>query len=386
MLLIRKPSHLLLPLFLGFGVAVAAGKPDPATEANRRPRKVVHHWQAPSLPTPTVVLRGRVIDPIGRGVAGATVRGGAAPCRTDADGSFAVRIASRHQTDLRIESTDGRATTRRVLSGSHPIVLVHRGDAPGRVAAPPCDPANAPHGGQGMVRDARGELVVTVCETGVSVVADPTGNYRIPVPAVEFHLCARDAAGQAVLSAAIAPPRPDQRWMPLPDLRLGAAQRVHGTLRDAAGRPVPGGSLVVRGSGVERRVRTATDGAFVVAGLLPGRFTISALPHDGQVGCAEVFDVVPGSPRDLELQLRPNRPITLTVADPTDAPHVGVMVTATTPGCDPVSGLTDASGQVRLDGLPEGELAFEVHRRGGSDWVPLQVVRYDAAGRSLTVQ
>lgn len=419
-----KPSYPLLVLFLGFAIAVA-NRPgvgaidsrspvtDPGQESASDAGRLVtdngggdgnavaagddvaHRWDGGAQAI--VTIHGRVIDELGRPVADAVVDEARSGQTTSADeaGRFRLPAAEGRPAELSVEA-DGRSGSVEIAAANLPVTVVLRPARPWVVPAP--SSTALLQGGRGLLKGGSGPLFVTVCETGVSVCADPTGNYQLPVPASPFHLYAYDGAGHVARSEEIAPPRKEQRWMPLPDLRLGPGWAVTGFVKRSGGDAAPGVDVLVRANGAVRRTRTGPGGGFEIDGLLPGRHVIELLPHDGEVGLSEEFDLLAELPSSLELSLRAEQPFECTVIDEQGEPRAGVHVVATESGYSWSSACSDAEGRVRIRGLGGRDLGFaaycaaEGEGAGGatasaaSAWRPLDVVSFDRAARQLVVR
>ena len=97
-----------------------------------------------------------------------------------------------------------------------------------------------------------------------------------------------------------------------------------------------------------------------------------------------------GVPVDLELALRPERPLELTVVDESGAAQAGVLVEVTEVGHTWSLGTTSSTGKVVARGLGDGECAFAVYAGpiplAEPAWQALEVVRFDRQEAQLIVR
>jgi hypothetical protein len=125
------------------------------------------------------------------------------------------------------------------------------------------------------------------------------------------------------------------------ELELPAAVRIEGRLVDEAGRPIPGGAVVARPAkesrGRPEAADVAEDGTFVLGGLSPGLWNVSAR--------ADGF--APASREALKIEAEGStEPLVLTLER-----GLEVTVRVTLAGGAPVEGAT--ATLVALDGTPE---------------------------------
>lgn len=104
------------------------------------------------------------------------------------------------------------------------------------------------------------------------------------------------------------------------DFELDVAGAIHGELRDADGKPVPGAAVFVRdasGQLLERIsfVTTGSDGGFKYGGIAPGSYTVSARSDAGATDGATEVTVAAGKTADLELELGPGTVLEVSVVD-----------------------------------------------------------------------
>lgn len=410
----NRPSYLLLIVLMFFAALVAlpilpsgglAG--DGSSGKETVPPEPVVLRMAGRPPKGTVELTGKVIDVVGWPLVGAQVSVDdtmatapaaampTAPANTDGDGRFTLRVAENESVPLTVKARGGmQGHAVGVLpaeNGADSVVVVAELPLPrSRVRAGDPGSASGNLAGEGLVEDEDGEpvsgAVVTVVETGVSVRAGEHGRYRIPLPVpsgsvgASFQLIARDHAGR-VVQAKVEHTRQRDGLRPLPTLRLSPGHRVTGFVKDGAGNPAVGAGLVLSGQGQVRRVVTGGDGEFGIRGLLTGEYQLSALPHKGWVGFRHQL-LVEGANRDVELQLRPERPLTILVQDQAGEPQSGVHLLVHEAGYCSAHGRSDARGRVILRGLGDGQLTFTVYEGAGQE---LEILRYDADEQRLVV-
>ena len=138
-----------------------------------------------TLATPTGTVRGRIVAPDGRPLAGVQVRAGDATATTDADGRFELTGVPVGTAEIVIEAQapyQARRATVQVGAGTAAEVAL--GDVPVERALPP---------GQirGVVRTLAGKPVaatVVVEPLGVTVEAGDDGAFRIDVPPGKYEV------------------------------------------------------------------------------------------------------------------------------------------------------------------------------------------------------
>jgi hypothetical protein len=392
----NRPSYLLVIVLLLF-VALVAIPMVPSVDSgggvSNAPEPVVLQMEGPP-PKGTVELQGRVIDVLGWPLAGAEVRAGRTRSATsDDDGRFRLRVVENESVPLTVAArggAHGRAPA--VLPQEDSVVVVVEPQLPWveDTEADKKEKEKASLAGEGLVQDEdrrpAAHAVVTVVETGASVKADENGRYRIPlpVPSAEgevFHLIARDHSGR-VIRTKVEHTKQQQGLRPLPTLQVTTGHQVTGFIKDGSGNAASGAGLVLSGQGQVRRVVTGGDGEFGISGLLAGEYELSTLPHKGWVGSKQEL-AVGSEAQDVELQLRPERPLTIMIQNQAGEPQADVHLVATETGYRSVHGRSDARGRVFLRGLGNGQLTFSAHRGRGQE---LEILRYDAGERRLTIR
>jgi len=390
-----RPSYLLVIVLLFFAALVAlpvGPSSDSSGGGAKHPGPVILQMGGPP-PQGTVELSGKVVDVVGWPLAGAEVSSGKTDAATtDDDGRFRLRVAENESVPLAVAARGGmQGRVPAVLPEEDAVVLVAEPPLPGSEArSSDQDPVGEKLAGEGLVEDEDGDpvayAVVTVVETGASVRASEQGRYRIalPVPSAEdvaaFHLIARDHNGR-VVRAKVEHTQQQSGLRPLPTLQVTTGHQVSGFLKDGSGKPANGAGLVLSGQGQVRRVVTGGDGEFGIRGLLAGEYELSTLPHKGWVGSKRELSVG-GDAQDVELQLRPERPLTIVVQNQAGEPQAGVHLVVCETGYRTAQGRTDARGRVILRGLGDGELTFTAHRDPDQE---LEILRYDAGEQRLIV-
>lgn len=370
---LNRPSLPLLFLIAGFVVygyqqraARSAGGAQPVSpgvsgeQTTQGP--IVHTWQqqAPAAPL-RAALRGRVVDLLGHGVAGVEVSDpmAGAAAQTGSDGRFELEVMRGKQVRLLARAGDGRQASLWTHAGQDPVLLLRPA---ARRAAEDSALAGPLHLGEGVVQGAEGRVLVTVAETGVQAAAEEGGRFEIPVPTHPFTLIAHDESGRVARSAQIAPPGAHQARMPLERLDLKPGLKLVGTLRRPDGAPAPDAALELEGPGPRRQLRTSESGFFTADGLLPGVYQVTALPTEGLVGVGQGVELAAGAVADLEMQLRPERPLELQVVDGSGLPLPDVLIEAGEVGYLSSQGRSDGDGRVVLRGLSDGEIRFRAFR------------------------
>ncbi|MEV5872932.1 DHA2 family efflux MFS transporter permease subunit [Streptomyces sp. NPDC052101] len=232
-------------------------------------------------------------------------------------------------------------------------------------AGPPADrfepePGASRYGVRGRVLDGAGgpvpQAVITLIDMGGRqlgrAVSGADGAYALAVT----------GPGTYVLIGAAGSRQPQAVTVPVGeepvecDFTLGGTVALTGSVRDAAdGHPLPGALLVatdVRGE-VVARGSSAADGAFVLADLVPGGYTL-VVNAPGHRPAALAVDVVPGAADSCEIRLEPGARlhgvVSTATGDPLDEAKVtlldsaGNVVGTTITGRDGAYGFTDLDG------------------------------------------
>lgn len=171
---------------------------------------------------------------------------------------------------------------------------------------------------------AAGDVAEALRLRGFTAAADGAGRFRFPsLPAGPWVL---EASGRGLGTARTGPVRVLRGGGATPvEIALARAGRVAGTVRDGAGRPVPGafveatdtatGALLPGG-----RARADAAGSFALGGLAPGPLVLTA--RAGGIGASppEPLSLAPGEERTLDLSLLPGGTLEILVVGPGAAP------------------------------------------------------------------
>lgn len=392
----HRPSHWLLVLFVVAGVAGWLGgrfepRPEPAparTGEGTEPQRVVVHPRRPSRPRPadTRRLTGLVLDPLGWPVTGATIRvTDGAVAVTGPDGRFAVDVLGAGPHDL-VVAAAGFETSEVSETAVEPAVVVLCPDLPWTLP-PSFGPSPGILAGEGTVVDERGrpvaDAVVSAVGTGRRAVTDETGRYRLPLDPDRGATVVARHAGRGIARMEVPAPSRRQGLIPIAQLKLRPGARLRGYVQDATGDPAGGAALQLSGPGVRTTVLADASGGYSFAHLWPGDdYVLEALPWRGNVGARKRIRA--GRDLDVELRLRPERPLLLQVRDPDARPRPGVHVLAVAGGRPRAYGVADDLGRVTLRGIAGDDFEFEAYER--ESLARLEVVRYDRAQRILVVR
>lgn len=155
--------------------------------------------------------------------------------------------------------------------------------------------------------------------------------------------------------------------------------RVHGTVLDSEGAPVPGFPVFLlapdRGDDIQRVAVTGADGAYMHPWLLPGPYVLALPGSLRHLGWNQPFDVVAGrtSKVGIRLHARPESPgfpsaptysVAMRVEDPLGMPVAGARVDIQAPGHVFPPIVTGADGMARAEGLPVRPVAAGVQAKG----------------------
>jgi protocatechuate 3,4-dioxygenase beta subunit len=176
------------------------------------------------------------------------------------------------------------------------------------------------------------------------------------------------------------------------EIPLAPGEGVGGVFVDGASKPVSGVSLALAladGSAIDNvRARSAADGSFLLKGLRPGKWSLSAI-HEGFRAVRR--EVLVPSPAPLQIELSEDPGFLVSVRDVEARPVSGarVMVLGRTGGLSGgrSSGLTGPDGDIQLRGLPEDASELVPIEVKHSEFVPeeRQVSAGDLLGGPLTI-
>lgn len=360
-----------------------------SANATNAPPVVVRAEKAPSR-AKAVVVRGRVFDPRGFLVVGASLGGGSDAVRTDSDGAFAVDLAPGSVRDLLVRA-DGLMPTWWRLGEGSPDAAELQLAAKAPWDEPPADlPPRARRFGEGTLHGSDGKALANAFVRAVGgddwARSDEFGRFRVALPSSPASLLVHapgsgeTLAGMAGVGEPFACER-NEGVVPVPELALAAGHALRGTVRDQRGQPVEGVPIVVRSARLQRTVVTGVGGAFQLGGLLADRYTILPFAHRGAVGMAT--DVAVEAPVvAVDVALREMDEARLRVLDEQGAPCASMHVASTIAGLRRGIGQTDEQGFVTVPVLGD-VTTFEV--RTAVAFAPVSVRRFDAAAATLVV-
>ncbi len=317
-----------------------------------------------------------VLDPEGRPVAGALLRAereGRQGWRSlaekaDADGSFEFAglepgtysvvaqhpdFAVAHSAPQQLDRESRLAAQARL---SRPVSLVGRLVGEGE----------RPVAGVVSVQEKDGAPVPRALAELLKAEAGPDGRFRI-------ERVAPGSYALAVLPRGHAPDRvevvvgPKPTLLDLGDIRVETGLTIRGRVREKGGTPISEASLRAiplrsMGGSMSSEYRAEADGSFVLAGLQPGAYRVSATAP----GYAERSRETSVGTDNLELVLEPAGLIAGTVVDEAGRPVESFIVSAQ-------SARPEGGGMVRGPGLREPVTAadgrFQLDRAAAGSWV-----------------
>jgi len=372
-----------------------------STNAADAPPVVVRAEKAPPR-AKAVVVRGRVFDPRGFLVVGATLGNGAAelvrsdvvrtdsPVRTDSDGAFAIDIAPGGVRDLLVRA-DGLLPTWWRLGEGSPDAAVLQLAAKAPWDEPPAElPPRARRFGEGTLHGSDGKALANAFVRALGndewARSDEFGRFRVLLPASPASLLLHaPGSGEALAGmAGFGEPFACERSegvVPVPELALAAGHALRGTVRDPRGLPVEGVPVVVRSARLQRTVVSGVGGTFQLGGLLADRYEVQPFAHRGAVGLAtEVSIEAPVVAVDVALRTMDE--VRLRVLDEQGASCASLHVASATAGLRRGVGQTDEQGFVAVPVVGDAT-TFEV--RTAVEFAPVSVRRFDAATATLVV-
>mgnify|MGYP001587487190 CR=1 FL=1 len=166
-------------------------------------------------------------------------------------------------------------------------------------------------------------------------------------------------------------------------VRLNRPSAVSGTVTDEKGNPVPG-AKVSASWGMKPFAVTASDGTFRLTGLAPGTIFLNVralgFARHQQSG---IETTAGGETGGVSIALRPGGSISGRVIHrESGKPLARVQVSVSGPAYDSMQ--TNAAGRFRIDHLPPGAYAVNVHKEG-FEWTGTGNVQVEP-GRSVEVQ
>jgi len=403
---------LLVAVLVALAGLAYRGLQSPDPQPAEKPRPAVSPGPVPTPPSeespvaakpkdesPGQVIRGRVVDPEGRPVAGAKVSWFRGPrVRTDGDGRFEIPGRPKVRTHLKVDHRSFLIPRLHLLSSSsgHVIALEAGLSISGRVTG----------------KDGRGVAGIWVTAGRPRARTDADGRYRITgLEAGECAITCRfprsrftDEEGEILTGTKGKTIRAPAGSQGVDFLATGRPLEVR--VVDEDGRPLPGVRVTAQAGGGSNRARRGATGANGCAfTLLPwvGRIDLAA-SAPGYEPARAVLEPEPSEPRlRCELTLRrPGRPAALEVRahDDRGAPLTYLHVSLLDPLQAPLAGYRDLRvgldrlGRGRIEGLPPGRFAaqFSDARFGRSEHgyaLPVKkslvLVRGESAGVELTL-
>jgi hypothetical protein len=365
---------------------------------------VVRAEKAPTR-AKAVVVRGRVFDPRGFLVVGATLGGGPAVgadvartdvvrtdslVRTDSDGAFAIDVPPAGVRDLLVRA-DGLAPTWWRLGEGSPDAVVLQLAAKAPWDEPPADlPPRARRFGEGTLHGSDGKALANAFVRALGsdewARSDEFGRFRVLLPKSPASLLVHAPGSGETLAgmAGVGEPFACERSegvVPVPELALGAGHALRGTVRDPRGQPVEGVPIVVRSRRIVRTVVSGVGGTFQLGGLLADGYTVQPFAHRGAVGMAT--DVALEAPVvAVDVALRAMDEVRLRVLDEQGAPCASLHVASSIAGLRRGVGQTDEQGFVAVPVVGDAT-TFEV--RTAVELAPVSVRSFDAVAATLVV-
>lgn len=366
-----------------------------ATNAAGAPPVVVRAEKAPPS-AKAVIVRGRVFDPRGFLVVGATLGNGAdvvrtdSLVRTDSDGAFALDVPPGGVRDLLVRA-DGLLPTWWRLGEGSPDAAVLQLATKAPWDEPPAElPPRARRFGEGTLHGSDGKALANAFVRALGsdewARSDEFGRFRVLLPTSPASLLVHvPGSGEALAGmAGVGEPFACERSegvVPLPELALTAGHALRGTVRDPRGLPVEGVPVVVRSARLQRTVVTGVGGTFQLGGLLADRYEIQPFAHLGAVGLATEV-AVEAPVVAVDVALRAMDEVRLRVLDEQGAPCAALHVASTIAGLRRGIGQTDEQGFVAVPVVGDAT-TFEV--RTAVEFAPVSVRRFDAAAATLVV-
>jgi protocatechuate 3,4-dioxygenase beta subunit len=310
-------------------------------------------------------VAGRVVDRLGRPIAGARVSAWAAGggggdggawrvASSDSDGRYVVRLASGVATRLRVEA-DGFVTDE--LGGVEPpqagleLTLARRLALEGVVRA---------HGQPA----ADAEVTIAGASGTRTAKSGPDGAFSFAGLAEGRYALRAVREGEAAYLDGVVVATGDGGTGVLA-VELQPATTVTGKLRERGGRPIAGGEVTLAeadGAPLPRSVPTDSDGNFRFVAVLPGSYAVGA--HAEGFYPAEPRPLRVGkTPATLELRLDPGAIVEGRVVDERAQPVAGaeVAVSGESPDGTPIAMTASSASGATATGArvePAGELGI----------------------------
>lgn len=157
---------------------------------------------------------------------------------------------------------------------------------------------------------------------------------------------------------------------------LGHAVTVQGIVKDSSGNPVPRASVQVGNvsAGGTRKTKSKADGTFFIAGCKPGKNNITAQAKGFAATTMDVELADDSSPFEIVIQTGKLLEIRVVDNDGNPVPHAQVWLNtfrnsypgknSTSPAQVDFNRQTDATGRLKWDSAPAGDLEFDISATG----------------------
>lgn len=396
----NRPSHWIIatfaimgPVLWVWGFTAGFGSQQEGAALASEPRRERFESGRTEAGTSSIEaqLSGRVINELGRPVAGAEIRviGGSSAAVTRTSGAFEVMVKPRDPY-RRIEVT---------ASGFSPIVErcspADLGNFVARLCAPP--PWEAPTvlplsqkrsalAGEGFVLDADrrpvADVVVTAVETGDTAITDDKGLFRIPIGAPSTSFVAWHPSGRCAAIDAIQTTQ-SEGLISLGVATMAAGARLSGTVRLPDGAPAAAAAIVLRRHGMLRRILAEDSGAFEILGLVAADYELEVLPTGGALGIKQPLRVEGAGSLQTEFRLVAETPLRVRVVDPSHNARAGAFVLAVDGDSRRAWAQADSEGVATLRGLAAAGATVREART--SDLVSLRIEGVAVEAETTTV-
>lgn len=335
-------------------------------------------------------LSGRVVDDLGRPVAGALIRvlGGSGGATTRSSGSFEVMVKPGDPCwGVEITAEGFSPVVERCAPADLPNFVARLSAAPPwqELAMSSFSTKRPALSGEGYVHGRDGKPVagaaVTALATGDTALTNELGCYLIPLRTPVTTLVAwHESSGCAVIEAV--KPAQEQGLVSLGVTKLVEGASVSASLQLPDGTPASDVAVVLRREGFLRRVVTDASGSFRIAGLVAADYQLEALPAHGALGVTLPVRIE-SSGRLQEVRLVAERPWRVRVVDRVREPRKGAYVVGADSGARRAWAQTDGGGIAVLRGLAaEGATVTEVRAQ---DLTPLRIDDVTVEGETTTV-
>ncbi len=330
------------------------------------------------LPGSAAAVRGRVLDPRGRPLAGVWVRLGeygrikrdahgqslqepnGGVHATDADGTFAVNALAPGNWRLRVFAAGFAPLDRQLRLEPHTTRSFELALQPGGAVH-----GSVRGGGGAPIEGVEVEVEGGWYPATTRAHTDEDGAFQLASLAAGEVLLTFSAAGQADATRVATVVAGSTQHI---DVTMTAGHVLSGRLIDEHGQPLAG--WAIRAEGQQRGTKTARDGTFSLDAVAMEPLTLVVRERMGfEPERTRFSGILPGAPVELTVSsdTAPSAWLTGTATDPRGQPLAGVSITVSQRGW-PLPGLgvrTDATGQFRVGPLPPGQYTVAVAQ---ADW------------------